>query len=71
MTVLINSVLEIDGACYRIIHRAGSEFILFPLHQDALALESYPADELEKALKTGRQNMRRIPMRSSDCPHLH
>ena len=53
MTAMINSVLEIDGASYRIIRRRGSEFILFPLHQDALALESYPADELEKALKNG------------------
>ncbi len=53
MTAMINSVLEIDGASYRIIRRRGSEFILFPLHQDALALESYPADELDEALKNG------------------
>ncbi|WP_406041026.1 hypothetical protein [Succinimonas sp.] len=53
MTVLINSVLEIDGASYRIIRRRGSEFILFPLHQDALTLKGYPADELDEALKNG------------------
>lgn len=29
MTAMINSVLEIDGASYRIISRRGSEFILF------------------------------------------
>ncbi len=50
---MINSVLEIDSASYRIIRRRGSEFILFPLHQDALTLKGYPADELDEALKNG------------------